>query len=550
LLKDDRNIPITQSAYQYPLIIKQLLHTPRLYAPKQEIVYRDLQRHTYEEFYGRIARLASGLSSLGVGPRDTVGVLDWDGNRYLECFFALPMMGAVLHTVNIRLSPQQILYTMNHAEDTVVLVHEDFVPVLESIADKLETVKTIILLKDGEEAVSTNLPIATEYEELLEKSSDSYNFPEFDENRQATTFYTTGTTGLPKGVYFSHRQLVVHTLSVGMATAGFSAPGKFHSADVYMPLTPMFHVHAWGFPFVATLLGAKQVYPGKFDPEMVLRLIDAEKVTFSHCVATILQMILSHPVARDIDLSNWKVNTGGMALPRGLAEEAMDRGIDIFQGYGLSESCPILTMANLKQPMLEWDRDRQLGVRTKTGLPLPLVDLQIQDSQGRPVPRDGESTGEITVRTPWLTQGYFKEIERSEELWAGGRMHTGDVAHQDKEGYVQITDRLKDVIKSGGEWISSLELESLLSRHEAVYETAVVGAPDDKWGERPIAFVVRDPEYDGNVTDAELKEFLMAYVADGTLSKWAVPETIRFVESLPKTSVGKMDKKTIRTDIV
>ncbi|MBI5568583.1 MAG: fatty acid--CoA ligase [Desulfomonile tiedjei] len=542
-------IPQTPSAYAYPLLIKHLLHTPLLYAPDQEIVYRDGVRHSYREFERRIHRLASGLAELGVGPGDTVAVLDWDSHRYLECFFAVPMMGAVLHTVNVRLSPDQILYTMNHAEDHTVLVHEDFVPMLEQIYDRIETVRTVVLVTDSETKPATSLPVVAEYEVLLARSSDRYEFPEFGEEAMATTFYTTGTTGDPKGVYFSHRQLVLHTLSVGLATAGLTAPGRFQSGDVYMPFTPMFHVHAWGFPYVATLLAAKQVYPGKYDPETILRLIRREKVTFSHGVPTILTMLLDHPVAKEIDLRGWKVNTGGMALPRGLAQRALEKGIEIFHGYGMSETCPILTLAHLKPRMMQWDRERQLDIRTKTGFPLPLVDLKIVDETGRAVPRDGKSYGEITVRTPWCTQGYFKDPERSEELWKDGYLHSGDVAQQDEEGYVQITDRLKDAIKTGGEWISSLLLESVLSQHEAVAEAAVIGVPHEKWGERPAALVVLKSGYEEKVSADELRAFFSRFVEKGVIPKWGVPDSFHLVDYIPKTSVGKMDKKTIREGI-
>lgn len=546
MIEGTRIIQRTPSAHSYPLLIKQLLNNTIHYAPNREIVYRDLARFTYTDFYDRINRLAAGLSALGVKPGDTVAVLDWDSHRYLECFFAVPMMGAILHTVNVRLSPDQILFTMNHAEDAVVLVHEDFLPVVEGISSKLETVNTFVLIKDGPERPETKLPIAVEYEEMLARSSEVFEFPEFDENSQATTFYTTGTTGLPKGVYFSHRQLVLHTLSVGLAVAGYTAPGRFQSADVYMPITPMFHVHAWGFPYLAVLLGAKQVYPGRFIPERVLKLIAEEKVTFTHCVPTVLHMLIEDPAAKDVDLRGLKINTGGMALPRGLAKTVMQMGIDVFHGYGMSETCPILTLANLKPHMMDWDMERQLDYRTKTGFPLPLVDLAVVDDTGNPVPRDGQTTGEIVVRTPYCTQGYFKEIDRSEELWEGGRLHTGDVATVDEEGYVQIRDRLKDAIKTGGEWVSSLELESLLSRHEAVSEAAVVGIPHEKWGERPAALIVLKSDETDRVQPEDFRGFLMQFVELGVISKWAVPDSFRFVESIPRTSVGKIDKKVIR----
>jgi fatty-acyl-CoA synthase len=541
-----RVVSRSASAYAYPLIIKQLLNTPILYAPDREIVYQDKVRLTYRSFYERVNRLAAGLAALGVRPGDTVAVLDWDSHRYLECFFAVPMMGAILHTVNVRLSPDQILYTMNHAEDAVVLVHEDFLPVLESIADRLETVRRYVLIKDSSENPTTSVPLSGEYEEMLAHAADSFAFPDFDENTQATTFYTTGTTGLPKGVCFSHRQLVLHTLGVAVAVASFTAPGRLQSGDVYMPITPMFHVHAWGFPYVATLIGAKQVYPGRYVPENILRLLRTEKVTFSHCVPTILHMIIENPAAREVDLRGWKVNTGGMALPRGLAKKVLEMGIEVFHGYGMSETCPILTLANLKPHMMDWDTEKQLDYRTKTGFPLPLVDLMIVDPDGNPVPRDGKSVGEIVVRAPWCTQGYFKSPERSDELWQGGRLHTGDIAHMDEAGYVQITDRLKDVIKTGGEWISSIELESLLSRHEAVSEAAVVGVVHEKWGERPVAMIVLDTDWKGKATADDLREFLGRFVNEGLLSKWAIPDTFCFVDEIPRTSVGKINKRIIR----
>jgi fatty-acyl-CoA synthase len=383
----------------------------------------------------------------------------------------------------------------------------------------------------------------------LGKASDQFDFPDFDENAKATTFYTTGTTGDPKGVFFSHRQLVLHTLATLTACGSFVAQCRFRSDDVFMPITPMFHVHAWGVPYVATVLGVKQVYPGRYDPPMLLKLLVTEKVTFSHCVPTIMHMLLSAEAAKSVDLSRWKVIIGGSALPRGLARAAMQRGVDIYTGYGMSETCPILTLALLRPDKLDADLEYQLDIRTKTGMPIPLVDLRVVDPQMKDVPADGRAAGEVVVRTPWLTQSYFKNPAKGEELWAGGYLHTGDIAVVDQEGYVKITDRLKDVIKTGGEWISSLELESLISQHQGVSEVAVVGVPDDKWGERPLATVVPKPEFVGKLSSNELKDFLGRFVADGTISKWAIPDKVMVVEAIPKTSVGKIDKKVIRANI-
>jgi len=313
----------------------------------------------------------------------------------------------------------------------------------------------------------------------------------------------------------------------------------------------MFHVHAWGFPYVATLLGAKQVYPGRYEPAKLLELLVKERVTYSHCVPTILHMLLTSPAAKDVDLSSWKVVIGGSALPRGLAQAAMTRGIDVFAGYGMSETCPVLTLANLKPHMMDWDLDRQLDIRTLTGIPIPLVNLRVADiGTGNPVPEDGKTPGEIVVRTPWLTQGYFKADGKSEELWAGGWLHTGDVAITDGSGYVKITDRIKDVIKTGGEWVSSLDLENLISRHEAVSEVAVIGVPDDRWGERPVALLVLKPGVDGDFSPEDLGSFLMKFVEEGVISKWGIPSKIQVVDQIPKTSVGKIDKRAIRRSVL
>ncbi len=545
--KQPRLIQRTPSAYSYPLLIKNILITPILYAPDQEIVYRDKLRMTYRDLYQRINRLASALTGLGVGYDDTVGVMDWDSHRYLECFFAVPMMGSVLHTVNVRLSAEQIVYTVNHAEDTVLLVNEEFIPLLESVADQLTTVRKIILLKDSEEGPKTTLSLAGEYEALLAKSSPEFEFPDFDENTMATLFYTTGTTGDPKGVYYSHRQLVLHTFDIGMALSAFSSVARFQSSDVYMPITPMFHVHAWGIPYLATLMGCKQVYPGRYEPAMLLKLLLSEKVTFSHCVPTILHMLVTSPIAKQVNLSNWKVVIGGSALPKGLAKASMDLGIEIIAAYGMSETCPLLTAANLKPKMMDWSNEDKLDVLIKTGLPTPLVNLKIVDSKGNAVPHDGVTTGEIVVRTPWLTQGYFKSPEKSEELWKDGWLHTGDVANIDSEGYVKITDRVKDVIKTGGEWISSLELESLISQHPSVSEVAVIGVPDEKWGERPVALVVLGPDH--TFSEDILRAYMQGLADKGAISKWAIPDRFYHVQEIPKTSVGKLNKKVIRQKV-
>ncbi len=534
----------SSGAYDFPLIIRHLLQTPLITRPDQPIVYADRFRYDYRGLNERIHRLANALEALGVRAGDTVAVMDWDSHRYLECFFAVPMMGAVLHTINVRLSPDQILYTINHAEDALILAHSDFVPVLSQIRPRFERDVTIVLLRDGEELPSNDITPAAEYEDALNAAASDYSFEDFDERTRATTFYTTGTTGDPKGVFYSHRQLVLHTLGAMAALGGGADHGRFHRDDVYMPITPMFHVHAWGLPYVASVMGVKQVYPGRYDPETLLKLIRDEGVTFSHCVPTILHMLLSHPFAKQVDLSRWKVVIGGSALPQGLARQALDLGIDIMGGYGLSETCPILVLAQLEPSMLEKSPEDQLYYRCKAGRPLPLVELRIADDNMDALPNDGETTGEVVVRAPWLTQGYLKNPETSAALWRGGYLHTGDIGHIDAEGYLKVTDRLKDVIKSGGEWVSSILLEDLVSQLPQVSEVAAIGIPDERWGERPMLLVV--PRDGKSISSNDVIAHLSQFVDKGVIEKWAVPDRIEIVKAIDKTSVGKIDKKRLR----
>jgi len=541
-----RVIPPADGAYQYPLLIKRLLMSGSRYEKTREIVYRDIMRYTYPELVERVSRLANVLTEAGVKAGDTVAVMDWDSHRYLECMFAVPMIGAVIHTVNIRLSPEQIVYTMNHAEDKFVLVNSEFVGLYQAIAGHLTTVEKTLLLTDLPEKTADLPNLVGEYESLLAQASSEYEFEEFDENSVATTFYTTGTTGNPKGVYFSHRQLVLHTM--GVATIVGSAERLLGTDDVYMPITPMFHVHAWGMPYAATMLGIKQVYPGRYDPEMLVALWRNEKVTFSHCVPTIMQMVLNCKSAQDVDFSGWKIIIGGSSLTRSLYEAAKARGIALTGAYGMSETGPLISVAHINDQLRAGTEDERVTYRIKAGVPGILVDAAIVDEDGNFLPADGETMGELVLRAPWLTEGYYREPQKGAELWAGGWLHTGDVATLDSMGVIDIRDRIKDVIKTGGEWISSLALEDLCSRHPGIREVAVVGIADPQWGERPFALlVVRE----GHSVDAKgLKEHLKPFVELGHINKWAIPHQIALVTEIPKTSVGKLDKKRMRLDIV
>jgi fatty-acyl-CoA synthase len=535
----------TPSAHDAPLTIGHILERGLAAAtPSQEIVYGDRLRYTYATLAQRVARLAGALDALGVKPGSTVAIMDWDSHRYLECFFAVPMMGAVLHTVNVRISPEQVLYTINHAEDDVILVNAEFLPLLEGIRDKIRSGVRFVLINDGSSVPQSKIEFAGEYEAMLERAAPSFEFRQVDENTRATTFYTTGTTGLPKGVYYSHRQLVLHTFAVA-AALGNAPHATFTARDVYMPITPMFHVHAWGLPYVATLLGVKQVYPGRYVPDVLIGLIGRENVTFSHCVPTILQMMLASPAQANVDLTGWKALIGGSALPVPLARAALERGVDIIAGYGMSETCPILTLSHLLPSMLDAPRDETVPYRCRAGRPIPFVQLRIVDAEMNDVAHDGASQGEIVVRSPWLTQGYLGEPEKSEELWRGGWLHTGDVGVIDQHGYVKIVDRIKDVVKTGGEWVSSLDLEDIILRAPGVAEVAVVGVPDERWGERPIALVVVKPGGEAP-TEAAIRRHVEDHAQRGAISRYAVPDRVHFVDAIPKTSVGKLDKKVIR----
>ena len=533
------------AAYHYPLLLKQLWHTPLTQAADQEIVYRDIRRFTFRELRERVGRLASGLASLGVNAGDTVGILDWDSNRFLEALFAVPMMGAVLHTVNVRLTPEQVAYTIDRGGSSVLLVNADFVPMLEPIRARLSKVTKLIVMSDGAAPETSRLQVAGEYEGLLSAAAPGHDFPDFDENRIATTFYTSGTTGLPKGVCFSHRQLVLHTLSE-MAFFGMAAEqGRFSRDDVYMPLTPMFHAHAWGMPWTATLAGAKQVYPGRYDPALLLKLIKSEGVTFTHGVPTLLQMLLGAAEQAKTDLAGLKMVVGGSDLPHELVRRALALGVDVFAGYGMSESAPMLTLAQVKSADLDSDFERQVDIRTRSGLAAPLVDLRLINSTGHEVPNDGRTRGEIVARAPWLTDGYTGDPKASDDLWADGYMHTHDIGVIDGDGYLRVVDRIKDVIKTGGEWVSSIQIEDLISQCAGVSEAAVIGVEDEKWGERPLALIVKDRRI-LDLTESKVKEHLRHFAAIGEIPKFAVPDNILFVAALPKTSVGKFDKKALR----
>ncbi|CAD6506874.1 fatty acid--CoA ligase [Paraburkholderia sabiae] len=542
----DHLITAAASAYAYPLLVKQLLVNSLSVRADQEITYRGELRYTFAAFHRRVGQLANALASLGVRAGSTVAVMDWDTHRYLESYFAIPMMGATIFTVNVRISAQQIAYTLNDARADVLIVNSEFLPVLEAIRGELKHVREVIVASDDTPMPSTSFAIAGEYEQLVSSMPEDFAFEDFDENTRAAIFYTTGTTGDPKGVCYSHRQIVLHTLATATTLCSPRTGQRLHRDDVYMPITPMFHVLAWGMPYIAVMLGLKIVLPGRYQPDTLLHLKKTERVTFSHCVPTILQMLLD-AAARDAhDLSGWTMIIGGSALSPSMCRAALEQGIDVFAGYGMSETGPVAALSQFAPDVATAGIDESVRKRCMTGRPVPMVELRVVDAQMNDVPRDGRAQGEIVLRSPYLTPGYHNKPEASEALWEGGYLHTQDVAVMTPDGYVQIVDRIKDVIKTGGEWVSSIEIEALINELHGVEESAVIGVQDERWGERPKALIVLRPHA---TLDAQaVRAHLLGHADAKRISRYAVPEAERviFVAAIPKTSVGKIDKKLLR----
>ena len=520
----------------YPLTLQHFLWRSTALFPTKEIVtWRETGRHryTYAEFGRRVAQLAHALKELGMAPGDRVGTLAWNNYRHLELYFAVPCSGAVLHTLNPRLFPEHLEFVINDAEDKFIFVDASLVPALQRVAKTLKTVKQFVVMADGPSPDGQLTPVAS-YEELIAGRPTVFSWPTLDEDNAAAMCYTSGTTGKPKGVIYSHRSAVLH--SFGIAIGGGIG---LQESDSVLPVVPMFHANAWGLPYAATMLGAKQVFPDRFlDPVSLTDLIREERVTFSSGVPSVWIALLQHLDKTGTNLDGLRMFVGGSALSAGLYDGLTSHGIDTNQGWGMTETSPVAAVATLKSYMPERDRKQ---VRLKAGLPIAGVELRLANVEtGEPVPWDGKSVGEIQVRGPWVTTSYYRGVD-PDRFTADGWLRTGDVANVDPEGYAQIVDRVKDLVKSGGEWISSVELESAIMGHPKVLEAAVIGVPHPKWQERPIAYVVAKPEYKAAVSQEEIIEFLTPLVA-----KWWLPDEVRFIDEIPKTSVGKFDKKVIR----
>jgi fatty-acyl-CoA synthase len=518
--------------HDFPLTIQHILGRMRnVYGDSEVVTLTDSgnERATYSEVGDRIDRLSSALRSLGIKDGDRVATFAWNSQRHLEVYFAAPCIGAVLHTLNIRLFTEQLIYVANHAEDQVVFVDDCLVPLLEQVADKLETVRHYVVMGDGD---AGSLPNAIRYEELLAEQDDGFDYPELDDRQAAGLCYTSGTTGNPKGVLYSHRSNLLHSFGTCLADSmGLTA------SDRMLPVVPMFHANAWGIPYAAGLIGADLIMPSQFlQPEPIAKLIKDERVTVSAAVPTIWAGLLRYADENEVDLSSMdRVICGGSAVPLSLMKSWEDRGLRIIQAWGMTETSPLGSMA---RPPADAEGEEHWQFRDRAGRIMPLVEARLIGEDGDEVAWDGELTGELEVRGPWVASAYYND-DSSPEKFHDGWLRTGDIAAIDSHGFIKITDRTKDVIKSGGEWISSVELEGELMAHDDVVEAAVIAKPDEKWQERPLACVVRKEGSD--LSTDELCEFLQSRVA-----KWWIPDEFAFIDEVPKTSVGKFDKKVLR----
>ncbi|MCC6763650.1 MAG: fatty acid--CoA ligase [Deltaproteobacteria bacterium] len=517
----------------HPLTITDLFTYGRTVHADSTVATRDergTRRATFAAVAARAERLAAALARLGVRPGDRVATFAWNSQEHLEAYFAIPAMGAVLHTLNIRLFPEQLVYVANHAEDRVVIVDDSLVPLLAKVRPLLETVEHVIVVGDGD--ASALAADALRYEDLLAAERPGYAWPEIDERRAAAMCYTSGTTGNPKGVVYSHRSTWLHSLAL---TSG--AAYALNDRDRALLVVPMFHANAWGLPYAAWQVGADLVMPGRhLQAAPLARLVTEERPTVAAAVPTIWNDLLRHAEEHPVDFSSLRVvMCGGSAVPRVLMEKFEERhGVRIIQAWGMTETSPLAAIA---VPPKGVPAAEEMPWRAKTGRVCPGVALRIVDDAGQPLPWDGATAGEIEVRGPWITGAYYRD--HAPEKFHDGWLRTGDVGTVDAKGFVQITDRAKDVIKSGGEWISSVELENEIMAHPDVVEAAVIGIPDDRWQERPLACVVLRP---GRATAAaDLHAFLA-----GRVARWWLPERFAFIAEVPKTSVGKFDKKVLR----
>jgi fatty-acyl-CoA synthase len=526
----------------YPLLVPRILERARTLFPRKEIITRvgeGTHRYTYRDLAGRVARLANALSGLGVGPGDRVGTFGWNTYRHLEAYFAVPALGSVLHTINIRLAPDDLAYIINHAGDKVLLIDSDLAPLIEALVPRLESVEHFVVMTDDPE-VSTSLPSARSYEKLLSRVSDRHTPVEVDENAPVGLCYTSATTGRPKGVMYTHRGVFLHT----MAECQVDAIG-IRERDVVMAVVPMFHANCWGTPYTSAMVGAAQVFPGvRPDPKIICELIEQERVTLSAGVPTIWIALLDYleRTGKRYDFSSVReVLSGGSAVPTSLIRTYREKlGVKLVQAYGMTEATPLISVNRRKGALDGLSSEEQLQLAGKQGLIVPGVEMKLVDDLGQELPWDGEQRGELLFRGPWMASEYYND-PRTSETFIDGWYHSGDIASVDEDGYIQIRDRVKDMVKSGGEWISSVDLETAIIAHPAVLEAAVIAIPHPTWQERPLACVVPKAEHRESLSKAEILDFIRDRFA-----RWWIPDEVVVLDEIPKTSVGKFDKKLLR----
>ena len=529
-----------------PLLISMLLDFAERHHGDAEIVSRrvegDIHRYTYKDLAARAKQVANALDALGLQGGDRVASLAWNGYRHMELYFGVPGSGRVLHTLNPRLHPDQMVWIINHAEDKVVCFDMTFLPLVQATHAKCPTVKTWVALCDADKLpADSGIPGLQSYEAWIGAQKADYVWPQFDENTAAAMCYTSGTTGNPKGALYSNRSVVLHAYGGALPDAmGISA------RDAILPVVPMFHVNAWGLPYVAALTGAKVVYPGPaMDGKSIYELMEAEKVTFAAGVPTIWQMLLTHMQSNGLKFSSLnRTVIGGSACPPAMIDTFRDEfGVDVLHAWGMTETSPLGTVGTLKNKHLKLPKEQQLAIRLKQGRAVFGVDMKIVGDDGKDQPWDGKAYGDLLVRGPWIMDTYFKgQCALIKDEQGRGWFPTGDVATIDADGFMQITDRSKDVIKSGGEWISSIDIENIAMAHPAVAMAACIGMPHPKWDERPIVAVVKKPGAD--VTREDLLKFY-----EGKIAKWQIPDDVVFVEAIPLGATGKMLKTKLREDL-